>query len=101
MTEDDVTTQLTALADELAATAERPMRPDVTHWVAEADAVAGDVADGVDVGGDGGLPDEVVRERVGHVRELLSHVEETGDEKADEHVATANRLAEAVLTELD
>jgi hypothetical protein len=94
MSEDDVPALLTALANHLAATAESPMRPGVTHWVAEADAVASDVADAE-------LPADVVRERVGHVRELLSHVEETGDEKADEHVAQARILADDVLATLD
>lgn len=87
---------LSELAARLDATAERPMRPEVTHWVAEADAVASDVADA-----DADLPADVVRTRVGHVRELLSHVEETGDEEADEHVTAAKTLADEVLDRLD
>jgi hypothetical protein len=81
------------LAARLDATAERPMRPDVTHWVAEADAVASDVAEA-------DLPPEVVHERIGHVRDLLANVEETGDETADEHVAAAKRLADEVIERL-
>lgn len=89
-----VQTRLSEVAAHLAATAERPMRPDVTHWVAEADAVASDV-----VGAD--LPRAVVVERLGHVCELLSHVDDTGDDEADEHVTAAKRLAEDVRAELD
>jgi hypothetical protein len=94
MVDTDVRTRLSELAAHLDATAERPMRPDVTHWVAEADAVASDVAGAA-------LPAEVVRERVGHVRDLLANVEETGDEEADEHVAAARELADEVLDSLD
>jgi hypothetical protein len=94
MVDTEVESLLTELAAHLDSTAERPMRPDVTHWVAEADAVASDVADA-------DLPAEVVRERIGHVRELLSHVEETGDEAADAHVAAAEDLVDEVLKQLD
>lgn len=94
MVDSDVQTLLSELAAQLDATASRPMRPEVTHWVAEADAVAGDVADA-------DLPNDVVAERVGHVRDLLSNVEETGDEEADDHVAAAETLADEVLARLD
>lgn len=94
MVDTETQSLLSELAAHLDATAERPMRPDVTHWVAEADAVASDVADA-------DLPDEVVRERVGHVRDLLANVEETGDDDADSHVAAATELADEVLDRLD
>ena len=93
MVDNQLQSLLADLAARLDATAERPMRPDVTHWVAEADAVASDVADA-------DLPAEVVRERIGHVRDLLANVEGTGDEAADEHVAKAKQLADEVLERL-
>lgn len=93
MVETDVRTRVETLAAHLDATAELPMRPDVTHWVAEADAVASDVAEA-------DLPADVVADRLGHVRELLSHVDETGDEEADEHVAAAKALADELLDAL-
>lgn len=80
------------LHDHLAATAERPVERDASRWLGEAEAVAADVADG-------DVPQSVVEKRVGQVRELLSHVEETGDDEADEHVREAKRLAAAILSE--
>lgn len=94
MTDSDVQPLLSELAAQLDATASRPMRPDVTHWVAEADAIAGDVADA-------DLPNDVVGERIGHVRDLLASVDDTGDEEADDHVAAARTLADEVLARLD
>lgn len=82
--------RLRELHDHLAATAERPVEREASRWLGEAEAVAADVADGT-------APEAVVEKRVGQVRELLSHVEATGDEAADEHVAEAKRLAEAIL----
>jgi hypothetical protein len=35
----------------------------------------------------------VIRERMGHVRDLLSNVDSTGDPAADEHVAVARETA--------
>jgi hypothetical protein len=89
-----------ALADELVATEERPVDPSVSPWLGEAAAVA---VDAVDVAVDAeeaaaaDAADDVVRERVGHVRDLLSEVEDTGDDEADERVATARRLAAEIL----
>lgn len=94
MVDTEIQSLLSELANHLEATAGRAMRPEVTHWVAEAEAVAGDVAEA-------DLPADVVRERVGHVRTLLSHVDETGDDVADEHVGAAKELADEVLTALD
>jgi hypothetical protein len=73
------------LYDHLAATAELPLDRDATRWIAEAEAVADDARDIDDP--------EVVRTRIGHVRELLAHVETTGHEAADEHLAAAKSLA--------
>jgi hypothetical protein len=71
---------------ELEATEELPVDRTASRWIGEAQAVAADAARG-------GLADDVVRERVGHVVELLGHVDETGDETADEHVRVARELA--------
>lgn len=82
--------RIAALHDALAATAERPVDATANRWLGEAEAVAGDL-----VGAD--VDPAVRRERVGHVRELLSHVEDTGDDEADDEVARARRLAEEIL----
>jgi hypothetical protein len=81
--------RVTRIHEELVATEERPIEREAARWIGEAQAVAGDAATG-------DLPEEVVRERVGHVAELLSHVDGTGDETADERVDRAAALAEAV-----
>lgn len=74
--------------DHLAATEELPLDRDATRWIAEAEAVAGDLRE---------VDDEaVVRRRMGHVRELLSNVDGTGHPEADDHVAAAKELADEV-----
>lgn len=70
----------------LVATEELPVRPAASPWLGEAEAVAADLVDA-------DLPPAVVRERVAHVRRLLSAVETTGHAEADDHVAAARRLA--------
>ena len=77
---------------ELEATEELPVDRTASRWIGEAQAVAADAASG-------GLADDVVRERVGHVVELLGHVESTGDETADERVETARELAVDIADE--
>ena len=74
----------------LEATEELPL-PDRTHrWLGEAQAAAADA-----VGGH--VPGEVVRKRASQVVEWLSHVEETGEPEADEHVDTARAIAERLV----
>lgn len=85
--------RLRALHDHLAATAELPLDREATRWVAEAEAVAGDCLD-VD-------SEAVRRRRVGHVRDLLSHVDSTGHPEADDHVEAARDLAAALAGEDD
>lgn len=82
--------QLRALHDHLAATAERPVEREASRWLGEAEAVAGDVAHGE-------ASEAVVEKRVRQVRDLLSHVDGTGDQQADEHVEAAKRLADDIL----
>jgi len=85
---------LQALHDHLAATGERPVERTASHYLGEAEAV---VADALAPNAD----EDVVQRRVGQARELLSNVEETGDEAADEHVATARGLCDDILCEAD
>jgi len=88
-TDDSLAERVERLYAELEATEERPVERAASRWIGEAQAVAGDAGD---IAASGGT-DAVVRERVSHVAELLSNVEETGDEAADERVATARALA--------
>ena len=81
------------LLTHLEATEELPL-PSRTHqWLGEAQAAAADA-----VGDD--VPESVVRKRATQVRELLSHVEETGEPEADEHVDAAREIA-AILASCD
>ena len=86
--------RLEDLHDHLAATAERPVERDASRWLGEAEAVAGDAARA-------DFDDDTLRERLGEVEHLLSNVESTGDEAADEHVAAAKGLVAELLAELD
>jgi hypothetical protein len=83
--------RLAELAEQLTATAERPVETTASRWLGEAEAVAADLADGA-------VDREVVAERIGHVRRLLSEVETTGDETADDHVETARDIAARIET---
>ena len=74
---------------ELVATEELPVERAASRWIGEAQGVVAGV-----VGGD--LDEAVIRERVGHVVDLLSNVETTGHDAADEHVETARELATVI-----
>jgi hypothetical protein len=90
-TEEDAST-VARLYHRLRATAERPVEPTASRWIGEAEAVAGDlVGEEVDP--------EVLETRVGHVADLLEHVDGTGDPEADEHVATARNIATELLSD--
>jgi hypothetical protein len=67
------------LRDHLAATRERPIEREASRWIGEADAITDDLV------------------RIGHVAELLSNSQETGDSTADEHVGAARDLANTIL----
>ena len=82
------------LHEQLRATEERPVERSASRWIGEAQAVAGDAA----AAADSGVDESVVRERVADVQNLLAHVETTGDEQADEHVAAAREIVVALLT---
>lgn len=75
---------------ELEATEELPVERDASRWIGEAHGVVSGV-----VGGD--VDEGVVRERVGHVVGLLSNVQTTGHDAADEHVETARELATVIV----
>lgn len=87
-----MTDALAALHEHLAATAQRPVERTANRWLGEAEAVAADVAAG-------DAPRTVVEERVRTVRDLLSHIDSTGDPEADEHVREAKALTDEILAE--
>lgn len=91
--DEDARERVAALHDHLATTAERPVDTAASRWLGEAEAAAGDAA------GEG-VPEAAVAKRVGQVVDLLEHVEETGDDEADEHVAAARELARSLDAEL-
>ena len=90
----DVEARLRELHDHLAATAELPVETGAGRWLGEAEAVAADVAEG-------DAPPAAIATRIGQVRELLSHVDGTGHEEADEHVRAARELAATLERDID
>lgn len=86
MSDDD----LQALHDHLEATGERPVETTASRYLGEAEAV---VADALRPG----TSPPVVETRVQQARELLAHVDATGDERADSHVAAARELCTRIL----
>ena len=95
--ESDDPTDDTALEDRtrelhrhLAATAELPIDRTANRWLGEAEAIAGDVATS-------DLDPVTARERVEKVQRLLSEVDETGHDEADDHLEAAEALCEAIL----
>ena len=74
----------------LEATATYPIDREANRWLGEAEAIAGDVATS-------DLDRETVFERVGKIQRLLSEVDDTGHERADEHVEAAKRCCRALL----
>jgi len=92
-TDDDLGELVADLHAALEATAELPVEASASRWLGEAEAVAGDAV-GTDV------PEKAVAKRVEQVRMLLSNVEGTGSEAADERVAAARELAEEIDSRL-
>ena len=78
---------LDRLHDHLAATAELPVDATFGRWIGEAEAVAADARS---------APEDAARRRVAQVRELLSNVDDTGSQAANEHVDAARALAERI-----
>ena len=85
---------LRELHDHLAATGERPVERTASHYLGEAEAV---VADALAADAD----EAVVQQRVAQAHDLLSEVEGTGDEAADDHVAAARERCAAILDRAD
>ena len=82
---------VSALADHLTATAERPIPPAANRWLGEAEAVARDAATD-------GLDSDTRRKRVQQVAELLAEADETGDPVADDHIAAAEACCRVLLS---
>jgi hypothetical protein len=81
---DDVRTDAEELYEHLAATAELPVERGASRVLGEAEAVADDMRH---------LEPSVIEARAGVVVDLLAEVDGTGDERADERVTRARRLA--------
>ena len=74
----------------LEATAELPVDREANRWLGEAEAIARDVATS-------DLDRETVSERVGKVRRLLSAVDDTGHDEANDHLEAATEVSAAIL----
>lgn len=90
---DDLTGDLRDLHAHLEATQHLPVETTASRWIGEAEAVSRDLAEAEE------LPDDVVVERLGHVRDLLAEVGDTEHPEADAHVAEARRLAYELLAQ--
>jgi hypothetical protein len=86
----DLEELLASLHDHLEATEELPLDESANRLLGEAQAVAADVADG-------SASEDVARERVAKVADLLAEVDGTGHEDGDQHVAAASRAADRIL----
>ncbi len=82
-----------ALHEHLAATEERPVEREAGWRLGEAQALAAEVAAGVD--------EEIAVRRAGEIRSLLAEVDRTGDSEADDHVAAARELANRIANRAD
>lgn len=94
MTDEPPTEQVAEIHAHLAATQELPVETAASRWLGEAEAVAADLVDD-------DVSEAVIGKRLGHVRDLLANVEETGHPEADDHVAAARELTRGVLDRLD
>lgn len=90
MTNADVDDRVADLHSHLAATGELALDEEVNRWLGEAEAVAADA-----VGPD--VPVAVVEKRVRQVRQLLDHVDDTGNQAANEHLDAARDLISTIL----
>lgn len=70
---------------ELAATEDLPIDPTANRWLGEAQAVAQEIR--------GEVSSKVRREGAADIVGLLESIEETDNERADEHVERARELA--------
>ncbi|MEF8785599.1 MAG: hypothetical protein V5A45_06665 [Haloarculaceae archaeon] len=86
----DLDELLASLHDHLEATEELPLDESANRLLGEAEAVAADAAQG-------SISDDVARERVEKVSELLAEIDDTGHDEGDQHVAAARRAADRIL----
>jgi uncharacterized membrane protein YccC len=86
----DLDELLASLHDHLEATEELPLDESANRLLGEAEAVAADVAQS-------NISDDVARERVEKVSELLAEVDDTGHDEGDQHVAAARRATDRIL----
>lgn len=89
---DDPGEAIGAIHDHLEATAELPVDPTASTYLGEAAAVAADAQAAIRDG-----QHEAAVTRIQQVRELLTHVDDTGNEDANEHVTEAARSTDEFL----
>ncbi|MFC7027428.1 hypothetical protein ACFQJ5_07225 [Halomicroarcula sp. GCM10025324] len=77
--------RLDRLAAHLRATGERPVERSAARWLGEAEAIATDLAES-------DLESDARAKRLDQLDHLLSNVETTGDEDADDHLESARDL---------
>ena len=82
------------LSRSLEATAELPIDRQANRWLGEAEAIARDVATS-------DLEDGVVVDRVEKIQHLLSEVDETGHDEADDHLEAATKCCATILEETE
>lgn len=80
MTDPDLQDLVADLHEHLRATEPLPVETTASRWLGEAQAVAADAVD---------APEPVIETRVEQVDRLLSNVDATGNEDADERVRLA------------
>lgn len=85
MTEPNGSELAKALYRELEATEQLPVEREANRWLGEAQAVAGAIRE---------VSEDVRRDGAADVVHLLSQIEQTGSDQADEHVYRAQKLAE-------
>ncbi|WP_394348014.1 hypothetical protein [Natronorubrum halophilum] len=76
----------------LEATAELPIERRTNRWLGEAEAIATDIVTS-------DLGRETVLERVSKVERLLSEVDDTGHEGANDHLEAAKGVCRGILEE--
>lgn len=91
MTDDALDAKTRELHAHLEATAELPIDRETNRWLGEAEAVARDAARS-------DLSAAVVRERIRHVEDLLSEVDETGHEAGNEHLEAARSICREIVS---
>lgn len=94
MPDHDIDDSIETIHEHLIATAELPIDREANRWIGEAEAVVADL-----VGAD--VDRSVLERRLGHVADLLGHVEETGNDDATAHVQAATQLTDQTLAAIE